>query len=532
VTDAARVRQRGLRRHAAGALAADGVRWRRLTVAAVGGGLFLRLVIAARAPLLPDEAYYWQWSRHLASGYFDHPPGVAWLIRAGTAVAGATPLGVRLGALVTGTGAVACVVAIARRLGGDLAGLRAAVLLLCIPLVTIGLAIATTDAPALFAIAAALLAIVRAVEAPPASRASASWWVVAGIAFGFGLLSKLTVGIVGAAAGLALLARPGLRAQLRTMGPWLAVVCAVVMATPFLYWNQQHDWISFRFQLTHGLGAPSHGSVAGRELALVAGQLGLVSPLIFLLAVASGWRALRMNAAGGARDRDAAFMLAAVGFLVLAFFAYSAMKRPVEANWPAPALVALVPLVAAPSGLTMRRWWWPAIAVGGAMVVVALVQLATPLLPLAPGRDPVARAYGWSTLADAADSVRRAGNSAGSPPVATWLSADRYQDAAEIGFLAPRHPTVFALNLGGRPNQYDLWPSFADSAHHGDGLVVAVDTGAAEAHVIEVLSPHFESVAPARHVTLARAGRTIAVRRLWRFSGWRGSWPARSPGGH
>ncbi|MFN5154505.1 MAG: glycosyl transferase, partial [Gemmatimonadota bacterium] len=49
------------------------------------GILLLRLIFAATVPLVPDEAYYWTWSRHLAGGYFDHPPMIAWLIAGGTA---------------------------------------------------------------------------------------------------------------------------------------------------------------------------------------------------------------------------------------------------------------------------------------------------------------------------------------------------------------------------------------------------------------------------------------------------------------
>src|SRR5579875_2988824 len=49
--------------------------WNRLLVL---GALALvalsRLVWINRLPLLPDEAYYWDWSRRLALGYFDHPP--------------------------------------------------------------------------------------------------------------------------------------------------------------------------------------------------------------------------------------------------------------------------------------------------------------------------------------------------------------------------------------------------------------------------------------------------------------------------
>src|SRR5207344_3478081 len=56
----------------------------------------LRLVAAAYTPITFDEAYYWTWSKHLAGGYYDHPPMVAVLIRLGTMIAGDTELGVRL----------------------------------------------------------------------------------------------------------------------------------------------------------------------------------------------------------------------------------------------------------------------------------------------------------------------------------------------------------------------------------------------------------------------------------------------------
>src|SRR6185312_7324884 len=56
----------------------------------------LRLVAAAWTPITFDEAYYWMWSKHLAGGYYDHPPMVALVIRAGTMIAGDSEFGVRL----------------------------------------------------------------------------------------------------------------------------------------------------------------------------------------------------------------------------------------------------------------------------------------------------------------------------------------------------------------------------------------------------------------------------------------------------
>ena len=48
----------------------------------------LRLIAGAVTPITFDEAYYWMWSKHLAGGYYDHPPMVAVVIRLGTLIAG------------------------------------------------------------------------------------------------------------------------------------------------------------------------------------------------------------------------------------------------------------------------------------------------------------------------------------------------------------------------------------------------------------------------------------------------------------
>jgi 4-amino-4-deoxy-L-arabinose transferase-like glycosyltransferase len=503
---------------------------RLIIIAAIGLGAIVRVVIAVSSPLLPDEAYYWEWSRHLAAGYFDHPPAVAWLIAGGTSLFGATSLGVRLGTLLTGTAAIVCVVAIARRLGGDGAATRAAIILLCMPVATIGLAITTTDAPALLAVAVALLCIVLALEHAPGSRDALAWWVAAGGASGAGLLSKLTVGIVGAAIGVAMLAQPSLRRQLRTAGPWLAVVAAAVVAIPVIRWNAHHDWISLRFQLVHGLGAPRRGSILSRELSLLASQLGLVSPGIFILAVVAAVRATRDRDEGSPRQRaDARFLLAVVGLVVFAFFIYSALRRPVEGNWPAPAFVALVPVLAASRSPSIARWWRASVAIGALLVAVALLQVAAPVLPMSARRDPVARAYGWRSLADGASRVRR--DAAVGNDATAWLAADRYQDAAELAFCTRGNPRVFALNIGGRPNQYDLWPSFADEARVGDALVAVLDTGSTEAELSRVLLPYFASATARATIALTRGTDTVAVRRVWLFAGWHGAWPRKNPGG-
>ncbi|NUQ21849.1 MAG: glycosyltransferase family 39 protein, partial [Gemmatimonadaceae bacterium] len=500
---------------------------RALAIAALALGVVMRAVVATRTPLFPDEASYWEWSRRLAAGYFDHPPVVAWMIAAGTGLAGTSPLGVRLATLVAGALTTVVVTALAWRLGGARAGLGAALILLCMPLSALGLLLATTDTPALLGVALAMLAIVLALEEGD-DRRSTAWWLAAGAAFGFGLLSKFTVGIVGAAVGCAMLIRPSLRARLGRPAPWLAALVALLVATPVLWWNAGHGWIAFRFQLAHGLGRPRHGSIAGRELALLGSELVLASPLLFALLAIAVWSAVR-----GRDDRekespldDARFLLGTTAVLVVGFFVYGAMRKPAEANWPAPAFAAAVPLLAASPRLAAGRWWRAALASGALIVALVFVQLLDPMLPVAARHDPVARSAGWDQLAERAGAAVRAAELHSDP----WLASDRYQDAAELAFATTTHPVVFALNLGGRANQYDLWPSFAERAHRGDALVAVLDTGAAGRQVETRLAPFFASADPGERVALRRGGDTVTVRQLWTFTDWRGGWPGRTDG--
>ena len=72
--------------------------------ALVAGFTLLRLVLAAAVPLLPQEAYYWTWSRHLNWSYFDHPPLAAYGIALTTALLGNTVFGIKCAAVLWSLG--------------------------------------------------------------------------------------------------------------------------------------------------------------------------------------------------------------------------------------------------------------------------------------------------------------------------------------------------------------------------------------------------------------------------------------------
>jgi len=490
--------------------------WRAAIVVCLGAGA-LRLIIAATTPLFPDETYYWEWSCHLAPGYFDHPPMVALVTALGRVFFGDTALGVRFGSVCMGIVASIVLVASTRRLAGDSAALLAAIAFAVMPLAAAGLVLATPDAPLFAAAATMWYALIRALETLPRTRTSLGWWCAAGVALGVAFASKYTAVLLPLGVLIACVAHAPLRPRLREPGPYLAVALAVLVFAPVLVWNARHDWLSLAFQLGHGLSRSS-GSVIGRELEMIGGQVGLVSPVLFFLCATAVWRSLRARAG---ETRAVLTLLAVASVVVFAFFMYSATKRRVEANWPAlaylPALLLLS--VAAKDSWRVSRSMRIGLALAALLSLATYVNAYVPVLPVPARRDPAARAAGWDALADA---VTRA-TSADSARV--HIAADRYQDASEMAFHLPGHPRAYSLNMGGRRNQYDLWPSFQQTARAGDDLVLVLDDTPQPPAQIAALTPHFSAVLRGDSARLERGGDLVKQFRLWRLRAWRGTWP-------
>ena len=137
----------------------------------------LRLVAAAWTPLTFDEAYYWMWSKHLAGGYYDHPPMVALVIRAGTVIAGDTELGVRLVSILLALPMSFAVYRAAEILsGGARVAASAAILLNATLMAAVGTLIVTPDSPLLVASSFVLFFLAKVLQS-----GRGAWWLAVGV---------------------------------------------------------------------------------------------------------------------------------------------------------------------------------------------------------------------------------------------------------------------------------------------------------------------------------------------------------------
>ena len=415
----------------------------RAWIAALAALTLLRLAVAAALPLSPDEAYYWVWSRALAPGYLDHPPMVALWIRAGTWLAGDGAFGIRLlGPLAIALGSVLLADAGERLFPGRRAGLVAAALLNATLLLGVGAVTMTPDTPLLFFWVAALWALARLLR-----EGRGAWLLAFGLFAGLALDSKYTAVFLGLGVLVWLLIVPTARAWLRTPWPWLAAGVAAALFAPVVIWNAWHDWVSFVRQGGR-TGAWDPGRAAQFLGELIGGQIGLATPLIFVILAGGVTTAVRR----AWRGRDPAWtLLAALTVPPLLVFLQHALGDRVQGNWPA----ILYPSAALASGGLAGRFWQrlrpPAVALGGAITLVVYAQATVGLVPLSPRVDPTAlRLAGWPTLAGEVAAIAREQG-------ARFVAADDYGIAAELARTLP--PDLAVVGAEERWRLFDLPPA-------------------------------------------------------------------------
>jgi hypothetical protein len=396
--------------------------WR--TALIIIGLMLFRLVGAACTPLTFDEAYYWTWSKNLAGGFYDHPPMVAMVIRAGTLIAGDTQLGVRLFSILLALPMSWAVYRAAQILfASPVVASTAAILLNATLMVSVETMIILPDSPLVVASAFILFFLAKVFE-----TGRGAWWLAVGAAVGAALLSKYNALFFGPIILVWLVAVPELRRWLISPWPYLGGLVALAMFSPVLLWNADHQWVSFIKQF----GRVLPGRFRPQYLAtFVLGQVLLATPAVFLLG-ASGIYALHKGVAG---RRAAAVLINATVLLVVLYFGVHSLHAEVHPDYPSTTYPAFAIAAAVAVHLMMwsDRWQrlvdisfrW-AVPGGIAMFLLLMVQINLGWLT-GYYRDPWVKitAVGFQNVADEIMSVRdRTGAScilAGDFGTTAWL---------------------------------------------------------------------------------------------------------------
>ena len=428
-------------------MTADEARLTRNTALAVAALVLLRLVGAAWTPLTFDEAYYWIWSKYLAFGYYDHPPGVALVIRLGTMIAGDTELGVRLVSILLALPMSFAVYRAAEILfGGKRVAANATILLNATLMAAVGTLIVTPDSPLLVASSFVLFFLAKVLES-----GRGTWWLAVGAAVGLALVSKYTAMFFGPAILIWLISVAKLRKWF--FSPWLYLggLVALAIFSPVILWNADHHWVSFIKQLGRSEVTGFRPAFIGE---LIPTQIAFATPLVFVLGV-MGLYALARREGGTLASRA---LVNAMFWVITLYFFWHSFHARVEANWFAPVYPPLAIAAAAASLASWERYpqrlvdfclrW--ASPVGVVMFAGLMVQANTGVLT-GFRRDATVRSVGvgWETLAADIEATRtRVG--------ASCVLAPDYGTTSWLTFYLPKGTCVI------QPTQRIRWVNMGE----------------------------------------------------------------------
>lgn len=451
----------------------NAARWRLAAIGAVGFSVVLRLLFLGRVELMPQEAYYWDYARHLDIGYLDHPPMVAWLIWIGTSLFGNNEFGVRIAAWLCWGATAFFSFRLTRNLCGGPAAFVSLLLVAALPFYFATGLVMTPDAPLTACWAGTLYFLERALL----GGERRAWWGV-GLCIGLGLLSKYTIALLAPAALLFMLLEPRARVWFRRPEPYLAAALALVLFSPVILWNMEHGLASFAFQSTRRI----EGAVRFSLPELLLGIVGLLTPTGLVAALTAPWlhaRGVRPAGLdqGSGRDKGPARPGEPRRFIIiftlvpLSVFAAFSLFHMTRLNWTGPLWLAVLPAVAAGIVSTdehasawqrrIQRAWAPTLSICLVLYGLGLNVLVAGL----PGLGAVASLpkvpVAWDEFGrQAADIAREVRETTGQEPLLIGL--DAYNIASELAFYGHDDATPRGNSVGrsvvGQPSlMYGFW---------------------------------------------------------------------------
>lgn len=386
-----------------------------------GAWLLLNLVQSAGTGLLDDEAYYWVYSRFLDWGYFDHPPMVALLIKAGYAIF-PNEFGVRVLFAVMST----ITVWLIEKLLPIKDDVLFYTIMLSMGVLQIGGIMAVPDTPMLFFAALYFLTYKRLLEKP--GLKTALLW---GIAIALLLYSKYHGVLL---VFFTILSNPRLLLQKHI---YIAGIAAILLFSPHLYWQYMHGFPSVQFHLLER-SAPKYK--ASFTLDYIAGQLLLAGPVAGVLLL---WAAFRKKPSGA---YERALKFSVVGTYL--FFLLATFRGRVEANWTVTVFIPMIVLAHQYmlNRMRMRKWMSILAVVTLGLVFVARLYL---MMDFFPGIKFKKREYHANTAWAKAIQQK-----AGGLPI---FFTDSYQRPSKYWFFTGE--PAFSLNtVDYRRNNFNFWP--------------------------------------------------------------------------
>ncbi len=469
----------------------------RLAIALIMGGLAVRVVCSIFLPLAFDEAYYGVFSRNLAWGYFDHPPIVAVTAGLGPWLTGShSPLSLRAGALVAFLFSSILIYRLTSLLADRRAARIALFMLHATPFFFIGMGAIVLPDNALGLFWLLFLFCLAKIQETGRDK----WLLPAGVSLGLALMSKYHAVLLSLGFLYCLVRYREWRGLLRSPYLYGGLGIAVICFLPNVYWNSQHDWVSYLYQL--GRNASRLELSCRMFLRGILIQAAYLLPWNLCLFVCAMFLTFR-------KKFDRARWLLPFAVLPVGVFTLIGATIPIMPHWPMPGYLAAIILAA----IWMAGWQRLRLnrflkTSGITTLVIALViplQAATGVLPINKKVDMTLDGQGWQEVVGhlEAQGLLKGGNS--------FLFTHRWFTGGELAYAAGSRFTTTVLNSSDS-HCFALWTDM-NEIEGKDGIFVTTERFPADPE--ELYEDCFGEYIRLQDITTSRYGRPAQVFHLW-----------------
>ena len=459
--------------------------------------LIIRLLFISNTLLINDEAYYAIYARHLAWGYVDHGPIVAYLIKLFTFI-WENSFTVRLGATTLMSVLTIILYYFGKKYFNTETGIVLSLSLTANMLFHTNSIVITPDVPMTFFTILAMMFYYLAY------CVNKKYIYIGGGMLGLAVLSKISA--LFPAIGIALypILIKEKRHWLKNIHYYGSFTLAFLIFLPFIIWNFQNDFAFVRNQGSHIY----RGGGFGHFINLWLGLAVISGPLFFYFSVIKPFANLKRWKSSS----DSIQFFTIVTIVPLSYFLGHSLFSKFELNWPAPVFLSGLFLLALQINNSQKRFYYAQIIYSLLLIFIITVQTFKPILPIKGDADITNRYYMYDGFLNGLEKFLNENPELSNTRIAT----NNFQIPSMINFYLEPKLEATCLSIGYQQTLYSfLYPNITQK--NDDFIFIKHGMG-----FPKFLENHFTEILPLKEFKVRRGDQILSNFSLWHVKDFSG----------